>query len=665
MQQLTGQEFTRSILSQVEQGQLQPALATVTQRLDSEPDEPNMLRLKARILRELKRHDDARQVLEQTLQLHPDFFGAAEDLADMYFRDGSYAAAIPLLEKVLKHSPLNPHCWQILAEAHQALDNGDKADFCFSQQMVFSTNDKTLSEATRLFQQGRVPRAETITRQYLKQHPTDVNAIRLLAEIGLKVGALGDAENLLARCLELAPDFYLARLNYISVLSKRNRLDAALEQVTRVEHDQPNQPSTLLLKASVLAKLGRYEETIGIYEHLLSTFEPQAKIAMSYGHALKTVGDQNKAIAAYRQSIDLDSKLGEAYWSLANLKTFRFSEQDIITMKAIVEQEKLTRSELFHLCFALGKALEDLGEHDDAFAYYQRGNQIKRKVEGYDASEISRAVDRHIQLFQPGSPLTNTHRGIDSSDPIFITGLPRSGSTLLEQILASHSMVDGTKELPDIMSMAKRLGGKKRKHEHSEYPEVLLSLTREQTSALGQEYLDRTRNQRGSAPYFIDKMPNNFLHIGFIKTILPNAKIIDARRHPMSACFSGFKQLFAAGQSFSYSLDDIGRYYLDYHRLMNHWQQIYGDQIITVIYEQVVSDLDSEVRRILEYCGLPFEQNCLEFYNTDRAVRTASSEQVRQPIYRSGLDAWKPYRNHLQDLEKLIKPVIKGYPVRL
>jgi tetratricopeptide (TPR) repeat protein len=487
--------------------------------------------------------------------------------------------------------------------------------------------------------------------------------MRLLAGIGIRLGVLDDAENLLERCLELAPDFYMARLNYANVLSKREKLEQALTQVDLLLEGEPQKPALINLKAVILAKMGNYEQALPCYEYLLSNFPPQPNITLTYGHALKTVGKQKKAISAYRQTIDLRPSFGDAWWSLANLKTFRFKDDDLDAMRKEIDKTTCTQDDHFHLCFALGKALEDLGEYEESFHYYQVGNNAKKELEEFDPAQIDDIVRRNKALCNKEFFLGTAGRGCESPDPIFIVGLPRSGSTLLEQILASHSQVDGTKEQVHIVSLVQRLGGKKKQSDISRYPEILTELSASQLKEYGQEYLERSRIQRGEAPYFIDKMPNNFPHIGLINLILPNAKIIDARRHPMAACFSGYTQLFARGQSFTYGLSNIGRYYRAYLDMMDHWDQVLPGKVLCVQYEEIVADTESQVRRMLDYCGLSFEENCMQFHQTERPVRTASSEQVRQPIYSGALAHWRNYEKHLDELKDSLGPVLNRYPI--
>ncbi len=491
-----------------------------------------------------------------------------------------------------------------------------------------------------------------------------MTGIRLLADIGVRVGALDDAENLFRRCLELAPDFTLARLNYAQLLSKRERLSDALAQVDTLLADDPGRYTFLTLQASIYVKLGDFGRGLAVYERLLAEFPPRPMTTLVYGHALKTVGRQAEAIAAYRQTIELQPSFGDAYWSLANLKTFRFTDTDVVAMRAQIGAGAGGLEDHFHLRFALGKALEDRGEYAESFEHYQRGNAIKIELERYSAEQMTDQVERTIRTCSADVFATRRGSGCPAPDPIFIVGLPRSGSTLLEQILSSHSLVDGTKELLDIPAIVRRLSGRQRAGEDTRYPELLTQLDADQLRELGEEYLRRTRVQRAGAPFFIDKMPNNFRHIGLIQLILPNARIIDARRHPMAACFSGFTQLFAQGQSFTYGLSNIGRYYRDYLALMDHWDEALPGKVLRVEYEDVTRDTEREVRRVLAHCGLPFEEACLSFYRNERAVRTASSEQVRQPIYSAAVDHWRHYAPWLDELKEALGPaVIARYPI--
>ena len=418
-----------------------------------------------------------------------------------------------------------------------------------------------------------------------------------------------------------------------------------------------------MLKGTILVRMGNHAEALEIYERVLKNYPNQARAQMNYGHTLKTVGRLEDSIAAYRKCVELSPGIGEAYWSLANLKTFRFSDEDIELMRSQVTSEGGDPEDQAHIAFALGKALEDRGDYDESFRYYKRGNAIRSVNHRHNAKINVFNTARQIKTLDAEFFEARRGVGCPAPDPIFIVGLPRAGSTLLEQILASHSQVEGTAELTDIITISRKLGERSRKNPAGKYPEILAELPPERFRELGESYLETTRIQRGDTPFFIDKMPNNFQHIGLIHLILPNAKIIDARRHPMACCFSGYKQLFARGQTFTYSLDDLGRYYRDYVILMEHWDRVLPGRVHRVQYEEMVADTENQIRALLDYCGLPFEESCLRFYETRRAIRTPSAEQVRQPIYTQGLEQWRHYEKHLGPLKEALGPVLERYPI--
>ncbi|GAB2525180.1 tetratricopeptide repeat-containing sulfotransferase family protein [Microbulbifer agarilyticus] len=602
----------------------------------------------------------ATQLLTHIIQRAPDFASALHEFGLCNARLGRHASAVEYFERAVSQQPQLTESWQALAEYYTAQEDEERAAHARAQHLRHSSTESGLIQAVSFLEQGKIAQAEDACRTHLKNAPKDVNAIRMLAEIGAKVGALDDVENLLERCLELAPDFHFARLQYAGVLNRREKSQQSLSQIEFLENIPRPIPAVQVLKAAVLAKLGRFELAIDAYTELLKAQPEQPSLLVSRGHAEKTLGRHDEAVRSYRAAIAFNPDFGEAWWSLANLKTFRFSDEERAHMATLLDHGALKTEDRVHVLFALAKAEEDAGAYAQSFSHYDEGNTLKARQEGYQAEATSAQTDALIETCSQHW-FESLPQGHNAADPIFIVGLPRSGSTLLEQILASHSMVDGTKELPDILSMVRRLSGQKKRSDLSRYPAVLTELDGEALRTLGKEYLARTQIQRGEAPFFIDKMPNNFAHVGFIKAILPNARIIDARRHPMACCFSGFKQLFAAGQTFTYGLENIGRYYLDYLRLMDHWQTCLPDQVLTVQYEEVVSDLEAQVRRILAFCELPFEQACLDFHRTDRSVRTASSEQVRQPINRAGLEAWQPFSPYLDRLTETLKSALPRF----
>ena len=575
---------------------------------------------------------------------------------------GETDAAIDALIRATRLKPDFADAWAALSEQQLANGNDDAAGRAAAQQMRIAAKDPALIEAAQALLDNKLAAGERLLRDYLKRAPDNVAALRMLAEIGARLGRYGDAEVLLARCLELAPGFTAARHNHAIVLHRQNKSQEAIAQIEILQRADANNPAYRALKGAAYGQIGEYGRAIGEYEGVLKAFPKQPKSWMSYGHALKAVGRQADAVAAYRKAVTLQPTLGEAWWSLANLKTVRFTPQDIAIMRTGLARGDLDPEDRYHLDFALGKAMEDARDFAGAFEHYAAGNTLRRTSVVYDAEETSDHVRRSQAVLTRAFFEARGSWGNPAPDPIFIVGLPRAGSTLLEQILATHSQVEGTMELPDIIAIARRLSGRKARSQASNYPEMLADLSRGELHELGAEYLERTRIQRKlGRPFFIDKMPNNFAHAGLIHLILPNAKIVDARRHPMGCCFSAYKQHFARGQAFSYDLAEVGRYYADYVALMRHFDEALPGRVHRVLYERMVDDPEGEVRRLLDYCGLPFEANCLQFYQNGRAVRTASSEQVRQPIFRDGVDQWQNFAPWLGPLETALGPVLQEY----
>ncbi len=518
-----------------------------------------------------------------------------------------------------------------------------------------------LMAAALALAEDRLPDAEPLLRAHLKAQPTDVAAIRLMAELAARVGRLKDSEALLLRALELAPAFGAARANLATVLYKQNRFADAVIELDAVLDQGGDNPAQESLKAAALGRIGGYDEAVGLYKQLTTRFPTHAKLWMSYGHMLKTVGDQDGSIAAYRRALSVEATLGEVYWSLANLKTVRFSDADVAAMEAALATKGLAHEDRFHLHFALGKAYEERQAHEAAFDHYAQGNALRSAELEHGPADVTAHVDKVIACFTPEFVASHAGQGHDAPDPIFILGMPRAGSTLIEQILASHSMVEGTMELPDIPAIAMRegrdIGGV------DGWVEAVAALTPARLDELGAEFIERTRIQRKTdKPFFIDKLPNNWAYVGLIHLILPNAKIIDARRHPLDCCFSNFRQHFARGQAFSYDLSHMGRYYADYVRAMAHFDCVLPNRVHRVIHEAMLDDPETEIRALLAYLGLPFEEACLNFHENKRAVRTASSEQVRRPINRDGVDQWRPYEVHLEPLKAALGDYWTTYP---
>ena len=501
--------------------------------------------------------------------------------------------------------------------------------------------------------ENRLDVAERILKPYLKEDPFDAKAIRMLAELAARIGRWRDAEQLLRRAVELAPGWAAARANLALVLGRMGRPAEALELLDAVFELEPEEIGHWNLKAATLGRLGDFEHAIQLYEDVLGRNPQLPRVWLSYGHMLKTLGRQADGIVAYRKAIELEPTLGDAWWSLANLKTVKFDQTDLDAMQKALARPGLSDEDRFHLDFALGKAMHDIGRTDEAFAHYARGNALRLKSQPHSPQEISRFVDRSIAAFDAPS-FAERLGGCEAPDPIFIVGMPRAGSTLIEQILSSHSLVEGTSELPEIPILSRKPGP---------YPKKILEASETERRQLGEEYLRRTSVQRRTdRPLFVDKLPNNWMFVPFIQLVLPKAKIIDARRHPLACCFSNYRQHFARGQSFTYDLEHVGHYYSDYVRFMAHIDEVLPGRVHRVIYERMVDDTEGEIRRLLDYCGLEFEPQVLEFYNTERAVRTASSEQVRRPIYREATEEWRVYEAHLHPLKRALGPVLEAYP---
>ena len=658
---------------------LELALAHAGKLLDSDPalaaqqateilrvvgEHPRALRLLAAAHARLGDDQAAVGILGPLARACPDWAQAHRDFGGALARLGRYDEAVAALRRATALQPEAPGAWLALADALGANGDAAGADAAYLRHVRQSAKDPAMLAIGKALFENRLPEAEEQLRVRLGHMPNDVAAIRMLAELSARLGRDDEALELLTRCLELAPGFHAARKNLAQVLNRGNRQAEALEEVETLLAAEPANPSYQNLKAVILGRIGDYAQAIGLYEGLLAMHPRRhPQLWMSYGHALKTAGFQDRAIAAYRRAIGIDPGCGEAYWSLANLKTVRFDADDIAAMQRQLQRNDLDDEPRLHFDFALGKALEDAGEYEPSFRHYLDGNALRLKLVPYSADDNAARGRAARRVYTREFFAEREGWGCDAPDPVFIVGMPRAGSTLVEQILSSHPAVEGTMELPEIISLARALRRRAESPQATSYHDILAGIDAGEARALGEQYLQRTRiHRKRGAPLFIDKMPNNFAHIGLIRLALPNAKIIDARRHPLACCLSGFKQHFARGQDFSYSLDDIGRYYRDYVELMAHFDEVLPGRVHRVIYEDMVADTEAEVRRLLAYCGLPFDEACLRFFENPRAVRTASSEQVRQPIYREGVDHWRHYEAWLEPLKQALGPVLDAYP---
>ncbi|KGB57697.1 sulfotransferase [Sphingopyxis sp. SE2] len=580
--------------------------------------------------------------------------------------NGQPGAALAQAQAIIDEVPTSAAAHRLAAQALRALGREEEAQGASLAAVSATIHDDAMVDAALALSENRLPDAEGTLRQRLREDATDVAAIRMLAEVAGRLGRYEDAEKLLSRALQLAPGFGAARANLATVYYKQNRFADAAATLDAVLGEDPDNPAHANLRAAALGRIGGYDEALALYEELTRRFPGHAKLWMSYGHMLKTVGRQDDGIAAYRRGLAADPGLGEIWWSLANLKTIRFDAGDRGQMEAALaaaEPDGETRADdRLHLHFALGKAYDDAGDHAPAFRHYAAGNAIRSGQLGYRSADTSAAVDAIIATCTPDFFSARAGAGNPAPDPIFILGMPRAGSTLIEQILSCHSAIEGTMELPDIPALALGLG-REAKQDGRRWIEALAKTPFARLTELGAAFLDRTAVQRKTGkPFYIDKLPNNWLYTAFIRLVLPNAKIIDARRHPLDCCFSNFRQHFAKGQAFSYGLADVGAYYRDYVRLMAHIDAVQPGRVYRVIHEALLDDPEAEVRAMLAWLGQPFEDGCMAFHVNARAVRTASSEQVRRPINRDGVGQWRPYEEWLAPLKGALGPVLTAYP---
>ncbi len=602
-------------------------------------------------LRRAGDHDKAEPLLRSATKDAPKIAATHLELGLNLLSQGRLVAARDALQTAVSINATLKPGWIALSEICTTEGDHPGAAMAYRRSLGATGPNPALQKALELYEKGRAGIAEGICREYLRQRPLDVDAIRLLAQIGIDLGANDEAIQLLERCLELAPDFHFARSNYVNALARQQRFDKALEEMNLLMKTDPTNIAYVSQLAAVLSMAGRFEQAHEKFRDVIARAPRNPRILTNFGHSLRYDGKGEEAIKAYLEAIEADPGAGEAWWSLANLKTFRFNEEQVASMRNRLASIKGNSPDKYHLAFALGKALEDVKEFDESFGAYATGNEVKRRFSAYDRDDTSARIDASIEQT---SEDWFDDTGHQSDEPIFIVGLPRAGSTLLEQILASHSKVEATAELPFIGKIAMDISGRRKRTDEIIYPGIIDELTEEQREALGQQYLASARVYRKGKPRFIDKLPNNFMHIPLIKRILPNATIIDARREPMAACFANLKQLFARGQEFTYSQEDIAQYYADYVRLMDHWYSILPEQLLTVRYEDVVDDLETQVRRLLNHCGLDFEETCLRYHEKDRSIRSASSEQVRKPIYRDAMKQWQNYQSHLGPIRKTL-----------
>ncbi len=641
----------------LQRGKLGEAEQLCHTALEANPDHRDGLYLLAAIQRYAKRPLDGVATLARLLEVEPGYGRAFQERGHCLRALGRDEEAVTAYRNAVDLNAGLLASWRMLADINGKAGREEAARIARAQCDYLESLPEELQAVISLIHEHRLAKAEQLCRTFVLNNRQHTEGLRLLAEIGGKFNAFDEAEFLLESAIEFEPENTNTRFDYVNLLHKRQKFGEALEQAAALRAKAPGRAQFDLLYANESLAVGNFDEAMTIYRSCLDEMPDNPTLHLSLGHALKTIGKQAESIEAYRDAYRVRADFGDAYWSLANLKTYSFTADEIERMRQCEAASTTQLADRYHLCFALGKALEDRGDYAESFDYYERGNRLKREEVGYDWRRISREIALQAEHCTPTLFAQHAGWGCPAPDPIFILGLPRAGSTLLEQILASHSQVEGTLELPNILALSHRLDGRRRINEEARYPGNLKELTAKELTEFGEAFIrDTAIHRKLGKPFFIDKMPNNFRHIGLIHLILPNAKIIDARRGAMGCCFSGFKQLFAEGQEFTYGLEEIGHYYSDYVQLMNHWDTVLPGKILRVRYEEVVADLETQVRRLLDFCGLPFEEACLNFHQTERAVRTASSEQVRQPIFKSGVDQWENFSPYLDPLREILGP---------
>ena len=635
----------------LEKSQFAQALAAAEALLAKVPENRDVWYMLAVAQRYLRRIPEALATLQRFETIHPDYSRLFQERGHCCVAARDPVAAIAAYLRAVNLNPALPASWQALQILFRSTGQLADAEMAAAHVAKLASLPPPIVTASSMFADGEIHEAERVVRQFLQTHGDHIEAMRLLAQIGMKLDVLDDAEFLLESVLVFDPDYHLARYDYVGVLLRLHKHAKALEEIATLLKVESQNRAYRICYANVCVGLGNHEEGLRVFRELSAEAPLQADLHLSIAHALKTLGKQQQSIESYRAAAALNPSFGDAYWSLANLKTYRFTDEEITRMRAQEAAPATKLVDRYHLCFALGKAFEDSAQYAESFRYYERGNALKKSESRYRPGPVERNARLQAAVCTREFFTARQGVGCDRTDPIFIVGLPRAGSTLIEQILASHSKVEGTMELADIPRLVQHLQGRDPDDSMPRYPGVLADLSADQLKGFGEKYIADTQVYRSGKRFFIDKNPNNFRHIGLIHLMLPNAKIIDARREPMACCFSNFKQLFAAGQEFTYSLEDIGRYYRSYVELMAHWERVLPGKILRVQYEDVVEDLEGDVRRILDFCGLEYEPQCIEFYKTERSVRTASSEQVRQPIFREGLDQWRNFEPFLGPLK--------------
>ena len=637
------------------------AMRLLKSNLKKDQNHIDSLYLAAVSSRYLKNYDDSKKYIESLLTNAPDMGRAYQELGHLNRDSGNEEDSIKHYRQACELNPALPSSWKALYSYFKKNENKPAADHAYMQMNTLETMPNTLLFISQILNEGKLGIAEEKCREFLKQYPTNTYAMSLLSDIADRLGYFDDAEFLLESAVKLSPSDGERRMKYAMILRKKQKFAKTMEQVNILCEKFPENLSYQAQKASEIMQNGDHKGAIDLFDDILKKNPYNFSILTSKGHAQKTLGESDRAINSYQTAYQVKQDHGEAFFSLANLKTYEFSKNELNIMREQLQRVDLTMRDKAYFHFALAQGCEAVGEYDEAFFHLDSGNKIKNKQSKYSIERMDKELQAQIDVCDELFFEKHGQGGHETKDPIFILGLPRAGSTLIEQILASHSMIDGTLELPNILSMAQSLRGDDIYGKEGNYPKSMENLSLEKRIEMGEKFISDTSMHRNEAPRFTDKMPNNFRHIGLIHLIMPNAKIIDARRYPLDCCFSMFKQLFAQGQEFTYGLTEAGSYYKSYIKLMNHWDQVLPNKILRVNNEDIIDDLEGQVVKMLNFLELPFEESCITFYETDRSVRTASSEQVRKPINKAGMDRWKPYAKYLGPLidglgSELLKP---------
>ncbi|WOJ89041.1 tetratricopeptide repeat protein [Methylocapsa polymorpha] len=634
------------------------ALAAARALLQRAPSLRGALYLSALNQRLLFQAKDALETLDVLEQAHPDYSLLFQERGHCHVALGDPARAIESFETAVGLNSALPSSWAMLERLLSAAGQPERARAASQHLLRLKELPPAIVEAGSWFCDGAHAAAENLLTGYIASQGRHVEALRLLGRIAQRRGAANQAEGLFREVVDKAPGYANAQLDYVRILIERQSYPAALAQVDRLLRAAPSDPEARFLRATIFAGLGRHDDAVPIFRQLLSETPQRNHLRIVLGHSLKALGNADEAVRAYQDATGGQADIGDAYWSLANLKTYRFSDDELERMRGLEALPGLELPDRAHLCFALGKALEDRGDYGGSWAFYERGNSLARAKSGYQPEAIEDETRRLLEVCGEEFFAARAGAGAAARDPIFIVGLPRSGSTLIEQILASHPDVDGTQELNDIPRIVSDLQEQEPNRDDTRYPGLLPGLDPALYERLGRRYLDETQVYRRGRPYFVDKMPNNFRHVGLIHLMLPEARIIDIRREPMACCVSNLKQFYAREQEFCYGIEEIARYYRTYLELMRHWDRVLPGRVLRVSYEDLVDDLGGNVRRILAYCGLEFDPACLEFHRSRRAINTPSSEQVRQPLFREGLTQWRRYDPWLDPLREALGDAI-------